>query len=139
MKNEQFKNNDSEQKKTKKDIHKSFSSKQFNNVTGSSAEEKAAEYLKSQGYRIVKRNYKVPLGEIDIVAYDGDTLCFVEVKFRKTDYFGLPREAVNYNKQRKIRMVATCFIKQYNLFDKMVRFDVVDILGDRIELIKNCF
>lgn len=113
--------------------------KQFNSIVGSSAEAKARIYLKDNGYRIVKTNYKNIVGEIDIIGYDGDILCFVEVKYRKDDTFGLPREAVNYNKQLKIRRVATMFIKQNNLFDKIARFDVVEILGDEITLIKNCF
>lgn len=113
--------------------------KMYNNVVGSSAEVKAKEYLVSQGYRVVRTNYKNKIGEIDIIAYEGDILCFVEVKFRKDDTFGLPREAVNYQKQLKIRKVATVFINQYKLFDKVPRFDVVEILGDKITLIKNCF
>lgn len=113
--------------------------KQFNSIVGSSAEAKAKEYLISQGYRVVRTNYKNKIGEIDIIAYDKNILCFVEVKYRKDDYFGLPREAVNEQKQFKIRMVATSFINQYRLYDKTPRFDVVEILGDKITLIKNCF
>lgn len=113
--------------------------KQFNTVVGLSAESKAKDYLVSQGYRVVKTNYKNKIGEIDIIGYDEDILCFVEVKYRKDDTFGLPREAVNYHKQMKIRRVATVFINQYKLFDKVPRFDVVEVLGDKITLIKNCF
>ncbi|MGN0960803.1 MAG: YraN family protein [Christensenellales bacterium] len=113
--------------------------KHYNNLVGASGEEIANKYLKNNGYRIVKTNYKNKIGEVDIIAYDNKTLVFVEVKYRKNDYFGLPREAVNYRKQMKIRQVATIFINQNRLFDKEIRFDVVEILDDKITLIKNCF
>lgn len=116
-----------------------MNNKMFNKISGDSGERKAREYLKKQGYRIIKCNYSNKIGEIDIIAYDQGVLVFVEVKYRKDDYFGLPREAVNYNKQRKIRQVATVYINQNELFDKVIRFDVVEILGDQVELIKNCF
>ena len=114
-------------------------SKIFNKVVGDSGEDRAVEYLKNNGYRIVKRNFKNKLGEIDVIAYDKDILVFVEVKTRSSDMFGLPREAVNLQKQRKIRLVATSYIKAYKLFDKICRFDVVEVLPDSIEILKDCF
>lgn len=119
--------------------NQTFSNKTFNKVVGDSGEEIAKNYLKKQGYRIVKTNYKNKIGEIDIIAYEKDVLVFIEVKYRKNDAFGLPREAVNYHKQMKIRKVASVFINQNRLFDKVCRFDVVEILGDKITLLKNCF
>ena len=113
--------------------------KKFNNIVGRSAEERAVKYLKNNGYQIVKTNYKTKIGEIDIIGYDREILAFIEVKFRGSDSFGLPREAVNAYKQNKIRQVATIFINQNNLYDKIPRFDVVEILGDEITLIKGCF
>ena len=111
----------------------------FNKVIGDTGEDKAIECLKKNGYRIVKRNFKNKLGEIDIVAYDKDVLVFIEVKTRSSDFFGLPREAVNLQKQRKIRMVAVSFIKQYRLLDKPCRFDVVEVMPDNVEIIQDCF
>lgn len=113
--------------------------KRFNKITGDYGEEIARKYLVNNGYKIVKTNYKNKIGEIDIIAYDKDTLVFVEVKYRKDDFFGLPREAVNYAKQLKIRRVAMVFINQNKLFDKSVRFDVIEVLGDKVTLIKDCF
>lgn len=114
-------------------------SKILNHAVGVNAEKKAVEYLKKQHYKIIETNYSCKIGEIDIVAYDKKTLVFVEVKYRDTAYFGLPREAVNSYKQHKIRLVASSYINSKALHDKECRFDVVDILGNEITLIKNCF
>lgn len=72
-----------------------LSSKQFNKVTGDSAEELAVKFLKKKHYKIIETKYKNKIGEIDIIAKDKNILVFVEVKYRSSDYFGLPREAVN--------------------------------------------
>ncbi len=111
----------------------------YNKSRGDIGEKIAKEYLKSNGYRIVKVNFKNAIGEIDIIAYDEDILVFVEVKYRKTTAFGLPREAVNSQKQNKIRLVATSYIKKYKLFEKACRFDVVEVLDKEITLIKDAF
>lgn len=111
----------------------------FNKVVGDSGEDRATEFLKKNGYRIVRRNFKNKLGEIDVIAYDKEVLAFIEVKTRLSDTFGLPREAVNIQKQRKIRLVATSFIKTYKLFDKACRFDVVEVMPENIEIIKDAF
>lgn len=113
--------------------------KKYNKVRGDIGENIAKEYLKSKGYRIIKANFKNAIGEIDIIAYDGEILVFVEVKYRKNSMFGLPREAVNLAKQNKIKLVATSYIKKYKLFDKACRFDVLEILDDEITLIKEAF
>ncbi len=69
--------------------------------TGKKGEDIAVAYLKSNGYRIVERNYKCLFGEIDIVAKDGNTVVFVEVKSRKSEEFGDPQVAVGLEKQKK--------------------------------------
>lgn len=114
-------------------------SKRYNRDLGQITERIAQDYLKCQGYKIVKTNFKNNIGEIDIIAYDMNILVFVEVKYRKTGIFGLPREAVDARKQQKIRMVALSYINKYRLHDKICRFDVLEILGDEITLIKDCF
>ncbi len=116
-----------------------ITNKTFNKVTGDSGEQLAKEYLKKNGYKILKTNYKTNIGEIDIIAKQKDFIVFVEVKTRKNDYFGLPREAVNSFKQQKIRQVATQYIKFNKLFDASCRFDVIEILGDEISHLENCF
>lgn len=116
-----------------------ISNKTFNKVTGDSGEKLALEYLKNNKYRILKTNYKTNIGEIDIIAKQGDILVFVEVKTRVSDKFGLPREAVNYHKQQKIRQVASQYIKFNKLFESLCRFDVIEILAGKITHIQNCF
>ncbi len=110
---------------------------------GRSSEDLAVDYLRENGYRIIKRNYKTKLGEIDIIAKDKDVLCFIEVKSRKTERFGSPREAVSNLKQRKISRVALAYLKENNLLDSKARFDVVAIIypdnKPQFELIKDAF
>jgi len=110
---------------------------------GKKGEEAAVGLLKDNGYKIMLKNYKTKLGEIDIIASDKDTICFIEVKTRQSDRFGLPAEAVSESKQRQISKLALTFLKEKNFLDKKARFDVVSILysQDRpqLGLIKNAF
>lgn len=110
---------------------------------GKSGEDTAVGLLKKNGYKIIVRNYKSKLGEIDIIAKDKDTYCFIEVKTRHSDRFGMPSEAVLKSKQRQISKAALMFLKQNNLLDKKARFDVVSIIYSkdrpRLDLIKNAF
>ena len=112
-----------------------------NKTYGKIGETLATQFLKDSGYKIIRNNYTNFLGEIDIIAYDTKTdyLVFVEVKHRNTAKYGLPREAVNQFKQKKIRQVATLYLKTSNSLNKNIRFDVIDILGDKITHIKNAF
>jgi putative endonuclease len=110
---------------------------------GKLAEEKAREFLKANGYKIVCRNFKTKLGEIDIIARDKDTLCFVEVKCRSSDRFGSGFEAVGKLKQKQISKAALLYLKENKLLDKKARFDVVslDYSGNKetIGLVKDAF
>lgn len=112
-------------------------------VIGKSGEDLAADLLRKNGYKILARNYKTKLGEIDIIARDKDVLCFVEVKSRCSDRYGLPQEAVSGFKQRQISHAALVFLKENNLLDKKARFDVVSIMYSqampKLALIKNAF
>ena len=103
----------------------------------------AAKHLQSKGYKIIAKNYKNELGEIDLIAKHGDYLVFVEVKTRLSKAFGSPLEAVNLHKQNKIRQVATFYLKQHKLLDTNCRFDVVSIVGQiddyEITHIENAF
>ena len=117
-------------------------------------EQSALEYLKvKHEYVIVAKNFQVPLGrglankkvtgEIDIIAYDGDTLVFVEVKTRSSDEIAPPVAAVNLTKQRHIARTARRYRQMMNVTAEPYRYDVVSIVvvaGEfRIELIKNYF
>jgi putative endonuclease len=109
---------------------------------GIAGEDWAVKALLAQGYVIVARNYRTRLGEIDIIAKDKDTLCFVEVKARTDSRMGSPKEAVSTAKQRQISRVALCYLKEKKLFDRRARFDVVSVLGNEnpeVEIIKNAF
>jgi len=110
---------------------------------GQSGEEAAVSFIKRNGYRIITKNYKSKLGEIDIIARDKGTICFIEVKSRKTDRYGLPQEAVSMDKQRHISRAALLFLKEKNLLNKKARFDVISIIYNegipKLGLIKNAF
>jgi len=110
---------------------------------GKKGEETAVGLLKNNGYKILLKNYKTKLGEIDIIASDKGTICFIEVKTRQSDRFGSPVEAISASKQRQISKAALVFLKEKNLLDKKARFDVVSILYSqdtpRLGLIKNAF
>ncbi len=108
------------------------STKQENRVKGDIGENKAVNYLTDKGYEILETNYKNKLGEIDIIAKDGERIVFVEVKARATAKYGYPREAVNEYKQRKIRMVAESYLKSKRLLNSYIRFDVIEILAGNI-------
>jgi len=111
--------------------------------TGKLGEQMAAAYLQEAGYRILERNYRCPFGEIDMIAQDGDTLVFVEVKSRRSEKFGLPQLAVGSEKQRRISKISLYYLQNHRLGDSNVRFDVVAILlrslNPQIELIKDAF
>ncbi len=110
---------------------------------GKRGEGATADFLKENGYKILKANYKTKLGEVDIIAYDKDTLCFIEVKTRDSLRFGSPQEAVSHFKQRQISKVALQFLKRNNLLNKKARFDVVSVIYTEdkpaFDLIKNAF
>ncbi len=111
--------------------------------TGRQGEDTARDFLIRSGYRIVQSNFRTRAGEIDIVARDKDTLCFVEVKTRNSQSFGSPSEAVGASKQRTISLVAAQYLKAHDLLEAKARFDIVSIVQDggqvRCELIKNAF
>ncbi len=110
---------------------------------GRFGEDLARKQLKECGYRILTTNYRCPLGEIDVIARDGDVLVFVEIKTRKNKSLGLVKEAVTIRKQRQISKVALAYMKSHNLWEGKARFDVVAVgLLDgkkEIEIIKNAF
>lgn len=108
--------------------------------TGTAYEAIAADYLKSQGYEILKQNYRCKSGEIDLIAKDGRYLVFVEVKYRTTGEKGAAVAAVDHRKQRIISRVAAFYLIQNRLPEDMpCRFDVVAIDGEKITLYKNAF
>ncbi len=112
---------------------------------GQRGEAAAGRFLKRQGYTIVERGSRVGRGEIDLVAVDGRTVVFVEVKTRSSDVAGLPYEAVDDAKQQRLTRLALVYLKRHGLLEYPARFDVVSLVwpaGQRqpqIEHFKNAF
>ena len=111
---------------------------------GKQSETLAVKHLKKNGFKILEKNYRTKLGEIDIIARDKDTIVFVEVKSRKSDRYGTPKHAITRSKKRKISMVALYYLKTLDEKNTRARFDVVAIhsgedRSPKIEMIKNAF
>ncbi len=98
---------------------------------GEWGEKKAFKYLKDKGFEILEKNYRVKIGEIDIIAKKDNYIVFVEVKTRKSLKYGNPEYAVNRHKQDKIKKVAELYLLKNNYYDKNIRFDVITIIIDR--------
>ena len=90
-------------------------------------EQLAAAYLRRRGYRILDRNFRCPLGEIDMVAEENGQLVFIEVKTRSSNRFGYPQEAVTPTKQRRLVRLANYYLVSKGLTDLSCRFDVVAV------------
>ena len=121
---------------------------------GERGERKALEYLtRFEGYRIVATNFRIPIGrglkgqkltaEIDIIAYDGDTLAFVEVKTRTSEDLVAPERAVGLRKQRQIARAARRYRQLIDVAEERYRYDVVAIIPgqpeDKVELLRGYF
>jgi putative endonuclease len=111
---------------------------------GQAGESAAEEYLRHKGYRIVARNLRSPMGELDLVAEDGQVLVFVEVKARRTDAFGGAILAVHQRKQEKLIQLASQYLARHHIKNRQCRFDVVLLQGTNavaphIEHIQNAF
>jgi putative endonuclease len=108
-------------------------------VVGARSEERAVAHLEREGYRIVERNYRCKVGELDIVARDGDVLVFVEVRSRRDSERGSAVDAVTWHKRNKVSRVARAYLAwRRPRFDE-ARFDVVAITGDELVHIKDAW
>ncbi len=108
-------------------------------VTGRRGEEMAAKELVRQGYRILHRNYRCRSGELDLVAMDGDSLVFVEVRRRSSGRYGSALETISYSKQRQIARVANYYLATKQPRFRNCRFDVVGITGEELVVVKDAF
>ena len=121
---------------------------------GKLGEAYAAAYLEQRGYRLVAANFTLPVGrnlrgavvnnEIDLIAYDGETLCFVEVKTRASDWFAPPQVNVDLRKRRQVARAARAYRRMFELENEAYRFDVVTVVlpdnsTPQIDLMKNYF
>lgn len=107
---------------------------------GAEQEELAAAYVTEQGARVLDKNFYFRGGELDLVVQDGEYLCFIEVKYRKSRTYGYPEEAVTPAKQRKILRGVRYYMYQKKYpEDTPCRFDVISIYKEEIQWIKNAF
>lgn len=110
-----------------------------NRAKGRNGELLAEEYLAINGYDIIERNYRNRFGEIDLIAREGNTLVFIEVKTRNNYKHGLPADAVDERKQRRLGRVALSYIANEGINNQSCRFDVLSIIENRVELLKDAF
>lgn len=110
---------------------------------GKKGEDLALRKIRRLGYKCISRNYRCPLGEIDLIAKDGDTLVFLEIKTRKGKSLGYAKEAIDRRKKRQLSKVALAYMKANNCCDAKSRFDVVAISlregREEIEVVRNAF
>jgi len=119
---------------------------------GALGESYAAAYLEQLGYHLVAANFILPVGrnrrgtiinaEIDLIAYEGDTLCFIEVKSRSSDWFAPPQANVDLRKRRQITRAARAYRRMIGIEDQPFRYDVVTVIlandsTPQIELLRN--
>lgn len=99
-----------------------------NKNLGAVGENLAAIFLTKSGYKIIERNYKIKIGEIDIIAQNKEYIVFIEVKTRTGTKHGLPCQSVNFKKQTVIGKVASVYLAQRHIENKSCRFDVIEVL-----------
>lgn len=107
---------------------KEHSGESHNVEIGKRGESAAARYLELRGYEILDRNWSCPAGEVDIVARDGDTVVFCEVKTRTNLEAGLPSEAVDNEKRSRYEKIAAWYLRDYEFVDVPVQFDIIALL-----------
>ncbi len=96
---------------------------------GDEAEQAVVEHLQRDGYQIRARNFSCKYGELDIVAERGQVFCFIEVRMRSSAAWGDPSHTVSYGKQRKVVRAALHYLFAHEIRGKVLRFDVVSVLG----------
>ena len=111
----------------------------YKKLLGRAGEKLAVDFLRKKGFKILKTNYRSPVGEIDIIAEDKSAIVFIEVKTRSSDNYGSPCEAVDSKKQEKYYKIATYYLQKEKKIDSECRFDVVEIENGQINHIFNAF
>jgi putative endonuclease len=110
---------------------------------GRLGEDLALKKIKSLGYKCIVRNYRCPLGEVDLIARDGDTLVFIEIKTRRDRSLGYAKESINARKKRQLSKVALAYMKSHDVAEAKSRFDVVAVHIREgmyeIEVVRNAF
>jgi putative endonuclease len=108
-------------------------------LQGRKGERIACRYLLMHGFDVLARRYRSRSGELDIIAFEGETLVFVEVKMRSSAVFGEPWEFVDWQKQQILHRAAEDFIANHDLGQYTYRFDIVSVLGAEATLYRNAF
>jgi len=112
---------------------------------GDRGEREAVRYVRGLGWRILARKHRNRLGEIDLIAQDGDTIVFIEVKTRRSNAAGRPEDAITPAKQKQLTGAALAFLKKHRLLERRARFDVISIVwpdmsaAPEIEHFRNAF
>jgi len=106
---------------------------------GATSEERAVDHLLRQGYRIVERNFRCKVGELDVIARDGRTLVFVEVRSRRSAEYGSALEAVHWGKRKKVSRVAQAYLTVRRPHFETARFDVIAITGGELVHIQDAW
>lgn len=105
---------------------------------GCQTEQLACEFLQASGLRLVQRNFCLKMGEIDLIMLDGDTLVFVEVRYRKNQRYGGALSSIDPRKQARIIRTSLYYLQHYAP-NAAARFDVVAVEGQTVQWIKNAF
>ena len=108
-------------------------------LQGRKGERIACRFLLKQGFDVLARRYRSRSGELDIIAFEKETLVFVEVKSRSSRKFGEPWEFVDWQKQQIVRRTAEDFIADHDLGQYAYRFDIISVLGKEVSLFRNAF
>ena len=124
---------------TSTDVRRRRSGGPSTTALGRDAEARARRYLAGAGFEILSSNYRTPAGEIDIIAREGDVLCFVEVRSRADTGSYDPLETITYEKRRRIERAAEVYLEALSGPRPAVRFDVVSVKGQRIDLLRDAF
>jgi putative endonuclease len=110
-----------------------------NKQIGKLGEDIASKHILDNRYKLIDRNFRTKHGEIDVIAKDGKFLVFIEVKTRRGTKFGYPREAVDWNKQTKIKNMASLYLAKNKLWNCNIRFDVIEVILDEFDQVKSIF
>lgn len=116
-------------------MDRSFDSRRL----GQYGEALAAQWYEQRGYKVLSRNWRCSDGEIDLVLADSSAIIVCEVKTRSSERFGSPLEAVGIDKQRRLRRLALRWLVEADIHASDVRFDVVAVVGRRVEVIEGAF
>jgi len=95
---------------------------------GAAGEKAARDFLRRAGYKILETNFRCPQGEIDLIALDGETIVFVEVKTLAADHAADPEDKIDYHKQRKLMQVARAWLTKHRYPERAYRFDAVAVV-----------